>query len=272
MSTSSPSAAPSADDVLLSERTGDVVVLTLNRPRAKNALSIELRRQVTSAFRMFADDADLAAVLLTGAGDAFSAGVDLKELGGESGSAAATGSLAASDLDMVGAMRACPVPIIGAVNGVAITGGFELALACDVIYASTAARFADTHARVGILPTWGMTVRLPRLVGLARAKELSFGSQFLDAATAERWGLVNRVFEPDSLIPAAIALANEVAFADVPTVRALKGLYDDANDAGFAAGFLHEIATAKVHMRSVKPADIAARRAAVQERSRAQLG
>ena len=216
--------SPSADDVLLSERTDDVVVLTLNRPRAKNALSIELRRQVTAAFRLFADDGDLAAVVLTGAGDAFSAGVDLKELGGESGSTSATGSLAASDLDMVGAMRACHVPIIGAVNGVAITGGFELALACDVIYASTAARFADTHARVGILPTWGMTVRLPRLIGLARAKELSFASQFLDAETAERWGLVNRVFSPEALLPAAVALANEVAFADVPTVRALKGL------------------------------------------------
>lgn len=269
------SAVPAADDVLLASREGEVVVLTLNRPTKKNALSIELRRQVTSTFRTFADDPTLAAIVLTGAGDAFSAGVDLKELGGESGSTGATpatASLAASDLDMVGAMRACHVPIIGAVNGVAITGGFELALACDVIYASTSARFADTHARVGILPTWGMTLRLPRLVGMARAKELSFGSQFLDAATAERWGLVNRVFAPEELLPAALALANEIAFADAPTVRALKGLYDDGNDGGFADGLTHESETARAHMKAVKPADIAARREAVQARSRAQLG
>ena len=260
-----------SEDVLLQSRDGDVVVLTLNRPTKKNALSFELRRQITSAFRAFAHDPSLAAIVLTGAGDAFSAGVDLKELGGESGGSSATGSLAASEFDMVGAMRACHVPIIGAVNGVAITGGFELALACDVIYASTSARFADTHARVGILPTWGMTLRLPRLIGMARAKELSFGSQFLDAATAERWGLVNRVFAPDELLPAALALANENAFADAPTVRSLKGLYDDANDGGFTDGLAHESRTASAHMKAVKPADIAARREAVQARSRAQL-
>ncbi len=254
--------------MLLSERDGAVVTFTLNRPDKLNALSTELRAAVTRAFRAVGDD-DVGVVVLTGAGRAFSAGVDLRELGGE----AATGvDLSAADLDMVGAIRACPVPVIAAVNGVAVTGGFELALACDVIYASTAARFADTHARVGILPTWGMTERLPRLIGIARAKELSFSGRFIDAATAERWGLVNRVMEPDELGAAARTLADEIVGADPAAVRGMKRMYDEGHDRDFAAALDHVLAIAEAHNRSVTPEAIAARRADVQSRGRAQAG
>ena len=102
-------------------------------------------------------------------------------------------------------------PIIAAVNGHAITGGFELALACDLILASERAKFADTHARVGILPGWGLSQKLPRLIGMARAKEVSFSGNTIGPELAYEWGLVNRVVKPDELLPAAQSLASDMA-------------------------------------------------------------
>src|SRR5690606_6689039 len=100
--------------------------------------------------------------------------------------------------------------VVVAVNGPAITGGFELALAGDVVVASTAARFADTHARVGVMPGWGLSQKLSRTIGIYRAKELSLTGNFLDAERAERWGLVNRVVEPEALMPTALGLASDM--------------------------------------------------------------
>jgi enoyl-CoA hydratase len=109
---------------------------------------------------------------------------------------------------------------------VAITGGFELALACDVLIASTRARFADTPARVGIMPGWGLSQKLSRLIGPYRAKELSLSGNFIDADTASRWGLVNRVIGPDDLMPAARALARDMAQLDGKTLAGMKHLID----------------------------------------------
>jgi len=263
------------DAVLLVDRADDgVATVTLNRPAQLNALTTKLRAGVVEALRALGADDAVGAVILTGAGRAFCAGVDLKELGGEtkpSGDRPATIE-APPDLDMVGAIRASPVPVIAAVNGVAITGGFELALACDLIVAASTARFADTHARVGILPTWGLTQRLPRLIGINRAKELSFTGDFLDAQQAERWGLVNRVVEPDELLDTCRRLGAEIAASDARAVRGLKRIYDDGADGTFADGLAVEAASSREHMRSVKPSEIAARRAAVQARGRTQAG
>src|SRR6202008_1726619 len=109
------------------------------------------------------------------------------------------------------AVRACKKPVVGAINGVAITGGFEPALVCDVLICSPSARFADTHARVGIMPGWGLSQMLSRAIGPYRAKELSLTGNFLDAQTAYEWGLVTRVVEPAELMPAALKLAHEMA-------------------------------------------------------------
>jgi len=266
-----PAQPPTAQPlVLVDYGTGGVATVTLNRPDQLNALTVELRRQTVAAIATLRDD--VGAVVLTGAGRAFCAGVDLKELGGET---APTGGEAATieapaHLDIVGAIRACPVPVVAAVNGVAITGGFELVLACDLIIASSAARFADTHAQVGILPTWGITQRLPRLIGLARAKELSFTGRFIDAETAERWGLVNRVTGPEELLEVSRSVAADIVGADGPAVRALKAIYDDTADGTFADGLRQETAVSRQFMRHVTPADIAARRAAVQAKGRAR--
>ena len=183
--------------------TDGVAVVTLNRPDAMNALSKALRAELAAVMREMDVRDSVRAVVLTGAGTrAFTAGLDLKELGSdETAMGDATGNSA--EANPVKAIEQCGKPVIGAINGVAITGGFELALACDVLIGSEAARFADTHARVGIMPGWGLSQKLSRLVGLYRAKELSLSGNFLDAATAERWGLLNRVVPADELLPTA---------------------------------------------------------------------
>jgi enoyl-CoA hydratase len=122
-------------------------------------------------------------------------------------------------------VQTCALPI--SINGAAVTGGFELALACDLLIASETARFADTHARVGVLPGWGLSQRLPRLIGVNRAKELSLTGNFLSARQAESWGLVNRVVEPDRLLAVASALAADMLSASPEILVAMKRLIDD---------------------------------------------
>ena len=258
------------DEVLLLDKRESIATITLNRPRAMNALSRELRHAFVDAFAAVARDDQVEAVILTGAGKAFSAGLDLKELGGESGRAPRPGEAIGSGGDLIGAMEACAKPIIGAINGVAITGGFEIALACDVLIASREARFADTHARVGILPGWGLSQKLPRLIGIVRAKELSLTGNFLSAELAAEWGLVNRAVEPSELLPTCRTLAHDMMSCDPQTMRAYKALIDRGFGMPFADAILLERETSLEHAKRVRPEEIAARRSAIQERGRRQ--
>ena len=161
-----------------------------------------------------ADD-DVDVIILTGADPAFCAGLDLKELGAGLGHArrhAARGTTRRR-----AERRRCPPtakPVIGAINGAAITGGFELALDCDFLVASDRARFADTHARVGIQPGWGLTVLLPQAIGVRRAREMSATGNFVDAQTALDWGLVNHVVPHDDLLPFTRGLAADIVSND----------------------------------------------------------
>jgi enoyl-CoA hydratase len=257
-------------DVLLISKTASVATLTLNRPEAMNALSSELRRALIETFRAIAADDSIGVVILTGSGRAFCAGLDLKELGGEGGTKSETGDAIGVGGNVIKAMETCPKPVIGAINGFAITGGFELALACDVLIASTEARFADTHARVGILPGWGLSQKLPRLIGINRAKELSFTGNFLSADQAASWGLVNRVVAADELLPTCNALARDMLSCDGPTIRAYKELIDRGYGMPFADSLRIEREASLEHAKLVKPADVARRRAAIQQRGRSQ--
>lgn len=251
-------------------RDGPVAIVTLNRPEAMNALSKALRRDLASVMRDVEADDNIRAVVLTGAGErAFTAGLDLKELGADTANLGAANADSADD-NPVKAIELCSKPVIGAINGVAITGGFELALACDVLIASTNARFADTHARVGIMPGWGLSQKLSRMIGISRAKELSFTGNFLDAATAERWGLVNRVVAPDALLPTAIALAHDMASIDPAMLKTYKALIDDGYGLSFSEGMATEQARSSAANRQVAASDVEARRKAVMERGRGQ--
>jgi enoyl-CoA hydratase len=217
------------EDMLLVERDGPVAILTLNRPKQLNALSVQLRVDVVRTVRELSAQNDVRAIVLTGNGRAFPAGVDLKEAGRQ-GFSLGVGERKAEplpDMDMASAFASCPWPVIGAINGFAITGGFELALMCDVLLASTEAKFADTHSRVGLMPVWGLSQKLPRIIGASRAKELSLTGNYLDAETAERWGLVNRVYAPEALLPAARKLAGEMAGVEGGLLKRMKAVIDD---------------------------------------------
>ena len=196
--------------------------LVLDRPDQRNALSNELRREFVAALAGLEADPDVRVLILTGAGRAFTAGMDLDEW-------AVSDELAAGayDNDPVAALRGFSGPVIGAINGPAVTGGVEIALACDLLVASTQARFADTHAQVGLLPGWGGSVRMARLIGPNRAKELALTGRMLSAEEALAWGFVNHVVAPEELMPKARAIAREMAAAVPETLIAYKRLLDD---------------------------------------------
>lgn len=251
-------------EILKVERDGPVAIVTLNRPDALNALSRALRADIVKAFAELAKDDGIRCVVLTGAGRAFTAGVDLKEAGETGFALGADGG----SIDIAEALAAYPWPIIGAINGFAITGGFELALMCDVLLASEKAKFADTHARVGIMPGWGLSQRLSRLIGTSRAKELSFTGNFLNAETAERWGLVNRVYSASELLPAAIKLGHDMASCDPALLRNYKNVIDQGLATTFGEGLKMEISRSAEHARSVTADSVEAARKAVTARGR----
>lgn len=256
--------------MLLVEKADRIALVTLNRPEAMNALNRALRAALYEAMAALSSDPEVSVVILTGAGErAFCAGLDLKELGSDPAAMSAANAESPQD-NPVKAIELCKKPVIGAINGVAITGGFELALACDVLIGSTSARFADTHARVGIMPGWGLSQKLSRLIGVYRAKELSLSGNFLDARTAEAWGLLNRVVAPAELVATAHRLAADMATIPVATLAAYKQLIDDGFDESFGQARALEHRLSSAYNRQVTPAAIEARRASIQARGRTQ--
>lgn len=254
--------------VLVTERHGPVALMIMNRPAAMNALSRGLRAAMTEALKAAEADPEIRAVVLTGAGTrAFSAGLDLKELG-EDPDALVGDPARAAETDPVVAMRAMTKPVVGAVNGVAVTGGFELALACDILLASPAARFADTHSRVGVQPGWGLSQILPRLIGPSRAKELSFTARFMSAEEAAAWGVVNRVVPAEDLVEEAVALAARIAEAPAAWVAACKDVMDKGYAETLAEGLAREATAAGAWNGAQTPEALAARRAGVMARGR----
>jgi enoyl-CoA hydratase/carnithine racemase len=198
-----------------------VRVLTLNRPEARNALSSSLIESLYAAMEAADADAGVRAIVLTGTDPAFCAGVDLKEAQQLGMSYFAT----FQTHNCITKPAALATPIIGAINGPTFTGGLEMALACDFLIASQRAVFADTHARVGILPGGGMTARLPQVVGSAMARRLSMTGEVITADRAERIGLVTEVVAHEQLLARALELATQIAEVPAPTMAGLKEIY-----------------------------------------------
>ena len=251
--------------VLLVDRADRVAMVTLNRPEARNALSTELIGALRAAMRELDADDAIDVVILTGADPAFCAGLDLKQLGssgenvslGESG----TASFPWSPLSK---------PVIGAVNGFAVTGGLELALNCDILIASERARFADTHARVGILPGWGLSVLLPLMVGRGLARRMSLTGDYLAAPEALRAGLVTQVVPHEELLPTARGVAASIVGNDQAAVRTLLHSYRAIEGELTGNGLEVEARTSEEWMAGFDPAEVERRRAGVLERGRAQ--
>jgi enoyl-CoA hydratase len=257
-------------DILLCDIADRVAVLTLNRPEARNALSSALLRELPAAMRAADENDDVDVVILTGADPAFCAGLDLKELGSTGDNLRGSGNETAGTGNPWPAMTK---PVIGAINGVAVTGGFELALQCDLLIASERARFADTHTRVGVMPGWGLAVLLPQAIGLRRAKEMSMTGNFMGADEAFHFGLVNRVVPHGELLPAARALAADIVSNDQPGVRTLLDEYKQVARTTVEDGLRIEREVSRGWMRSrggFDPAEVERRRAGIVSRGRSQ--
>jgi len=248
------------DDVLLIATDDRVRTLTLNRPQSRNALSTDLRRRFFGALRDAQADEGVDVVIVTGADPVFCAGLDLKELGD-------TTQLP----DISPQWPPMTKPVIGAINGAAVTGGLEIALYCDILIASEQARFADTHARVGLLPTWGLSVRLPQKVGVGLARRMSLTGDYLSAAEALRAGLVTEVVPHDELLPTARRVAASIVGNNQKAVQALLASYHRIDADQTDSGLWIEAMSAKQWMNSATGDDIAANREAVLQRGRAQV-
>ncbi|MCU0267633.1 MAG: enoyl-CoA hydratase [Acidimicrobiales bacterium] len=254
-------------DLLLVEVRDHIATVTLNRPEARNALNRALLRRLHEVMGELDADAAVEAVILTGADPAFCAGVDLKELG------AGAGDLVLPDAGgRRGPFPQMTTPVIGAVNGAAVTGGLELALACDFLVASDLARFADTHARVGVHPGWGLTVLLPEAVGLRRAREMSVTGNYIDADTALAWGLVNHVVPHEELLWTCRSLAADITTCDAGTVAAILGTYRAVSDVTAGEGWRIEADASRAwSAEHLDPAEVERRRAGVVARGRSQI-
>ena len=245
-----------------------MATVTLNRPEVRNAINGPLRRGLWAAMTAAEADPEVAVIVLTGTDPAFCAGLDLREV------AKANPEVIGSQTS--GSTRPFPAttkPIIGAVNGPAITGGFELALNCDFLIASERAAFADTHARVGVMPGWGLTALLADAVGTGRAREISLTGNFVSAAEAERWGLVNRTVPHQELLPTVYRLAADIVGNDPIGVRRMLATYGEQQEARLADAWRLE-GEASVAFRAqvdFEPDEVEARRQAIIDRGRSQL-
>jgi enoyl-CoA hydratase len=250
---------------LLVESDGHVRVLTLHRPQSRNALSGELIRALHAALVAADQDDGVRAIVLTGSDPAFCAGVDLKEAARDGAAYFAQ----FDDTNCITQVALLRTPVIGAVNGATFTGGLEMALGCDFLVASERAVFADTHARVGVLPGGGMTARLPHVVGWSNARRMSLTGEVVDAARALRMGLVSEVVPHAELLPRANALAASIAEVDPAVLRGVKHMYAEGWQATLGESLVIEAEIASAH----RPAfdRLEQRRREVLARNRSQL-
>lgn len=211
---------------------GKVATLTLHRPDSMNAMSREVMRALEGKLRSLAQLPELRAVIVTGSGRAFSAGGDLIEFGAalERDKKTLLDDLRYNQ-DVLQLVEDLPVPVIGAANGVTVAGGLELLLCCDIILAAEGARMGDGHARYGVVPAGGATVRLAERVSPSRAAQLFYTASLVDAETLLDWGLVNEVVPAERLIGRATEIAQEIARQSPEVVRHIKAMISPAAQA-----------------------------------------
>lgn len=214
------------------ESGGEIVIVTINKPKQMNAMTFKDSCEAVKLFNQMATDTTIRALVLTGKGKAFSAGADLTVA-----AQIFQGTISPTDkvMDVVSAIENLPFPVIGAINGPAITGGFELALACDILIASPNALFVDTHAKFGIHPCWGLSQKLQRIIGANRARHYSLSAAPITAQQAEAWGLVSPLVPADQLLPSAITLARKIASNHPGMVNAYKSIINKGGELAYGA-------------------------------------
>lgn len=236
------------NDPVLFRVENHVAVITLNRPERRNAINQALLAGLYESLENVSRDESIRVAIITGEGKSFCSGLDLAVLDKEN-----LFDPRGDGSDMPDLFAACKKPIIGAINGHAITGGFELALNCDFLIASELASFADTHARVGIHPGWGMTQLLQEAVGRRRARQMSFTCRFINAKTALDWGLVNEVVPHENLMGRAMEIAGDICESSPGMLGVMRDLINYRDTVSMADALAHERARFAVFLRSHFP-------------------
>ncbi|WCJ23304.1 enoyl-CoA hydratase/isomerase A [Euphorbia peplus] len=209
--------------ILVSRHQNGVATITINRPKSLNSLTRAMMARMANEIKALGVDDSVKVIVLTGSGRAFCSGVDLTRA-----EDVFKGDVKDVEADPVAQMERCKKPIIGAINGFAVTAGFEIALACDILIASKGAKFMDTHSRFGIFPSWGLSQKLPRIIGAGRAKEASLSASPINAEQAEKWGLVNHVVEKDGeLLQKAHQIAEAIIRNNQDLVLRYKSVIND---------------------------------------------
>lgn len=239
-----------AEDSIKVEVRGGAVWLTLNRPDALNALTPAIIAGIEEGLDLAEAD-DIRAVVLTGTGRAFCAGADLKFVRSQTGGDdAAIARFLHSVLGTMNRLEACPRPVIAALNGLALAGGLELVLCCDLVLAARSAKIGDAHANFGLLPGGGGSVRLPRKIGPTRAKYLLYTGEFVPAESLVEAGLVNEVVEDADLVPAVERLVAKLAVKSPLVLRRMKALVDDGLEQPMATALRLELLASELHAKS----------------------
>ncbi|CAL9125300.1 unnamed protein product [Musa textilis] len=234
-------AAPPAELIVVERDPTGVAVITINRPSSLNSLTRPMMVLLAAAIRRLDADPAVGALVLTGRGRAFCSGVDLT-----AAEEVFKGDVKDVDANPVAQMERCRKPIIGAVNGFAVTAGFEIALACDILVAGKDAKFIDTHTRFGIFPSWGLSQKLPRIIGISRAREVSLSGMAITAEMAEKWGLVNHVVDNGEVLKKA----KEVSLAILRNNRDMVLMYKSVINDGFKLDLGHALALEKERAHS----------------------
>ncbi len=216
-----------AYETILYQKEAEIGKITLNRPQAMNAITPAMLKELKVAVLEAGQDKTVKIIVLTGAGKAFSAGVDLKSLGNRKLVNGKVGDiLDVLARDLIQAIRTVPKPVIALINGFCFTGALEIMLGCDLVIASEDAKIGDTHAKWSLRPTWGMSARLPRRVGFLKAKELSFTADTITAREAERIGLINLAVPTTQLNEALVTMVKKILSNSMQSIAAYKLLYN----------------------------------------------
>lgn len=230
----------SEQPVLVETRDG-VGIVTLNRPHKFNCISRGLADGLHDAIAKLEAERGVRAVVLRGAGQHFCTGADLDEIGEARRDKEALRAFVEQGVRTLTRLERSPLPIVGAVQGYCLAGGLEIMMACDVVFAAESARIGDQHSRYGLIPGWGGTQRLPRLVGLRRALDLMFSGRWLDAEEARQWGLVNYVAEDAKLFDEAFDYAAKLAKKSPDGLAAMKRLARQGVDRPLGEGLRLEV-------------------------------
>ena len=242
---------------------GHWVELTLARPEKLNALNLLLRNELIEALSACEVNDDIRAVILTGEGRAFCAGMDLHEF-----PQATNNSNTRTELSVFQILEQFPKPMIAAINGFAITGGFELALGCDILLVSSEAKFADTHASLGVLPGAGLSQKLSRILGLPKAMALHLTGDFLSAEDAVQYGLASHQVDPEFLLPLARDIAKKISTLDPSIAKDLKKLVRKGYAQSLDDGFMLESKMFAEWEMSGRREDVANQRSQVMKQNR----